>query len=90
MKPGTTNKAEGAIHVVKDAVKETVGHITNDVDLESEGQAEKIVGKVQKTNRAIESSSGKTATAAPCPVTRSRTIGPAGYANKRLTRYHPT
>jgi uncharacterized protein YjbJ (UPF0337 family) len=54
MKPSTEDKTEGTIHAVKGSIKETVGHITNDADLETEGQAEKITGKVQKKIGQIE------------------------------------
>jgi len=33
---------------VKGKVKEKLGRVTNNVDLEAEGQVEKIVGKVQR------------------------------------------
>jgi len=48
MKPSTKDKAQGTFHEVKGKIKETVGRATNNPDLEVEGQAEKIGGKVQK------------------------------------------
>jgi uncharacterized protein YjbJ (UPF0337 family) len=54
MKSSTEDKAKGTLHVVKGAVKETVGHITNDADLEAEGQDEKVIGKVQKKIGQLE------------------------------------
>ena len=48
MKPSTKDKAQGTFHEVKGKVKEKVGRVTNNPDLEAEGQVEKIVGKVQK------------------------------------------
>ena len=47
MKPGTKDEVAGKIHEVKGAVKEKVGKLTNDPDLEAEGTLEKVAGKVQ-------------------------------------------
>jgi uncharacterized protein YjbJ (UPF0337 family) len=47
MKPSTEDKAEGKIHEVKGKIKEEVGKVTNDPDLEVSGNAEKNTGKVQ-------------------------------------------
>jgi len=47
MKDSIKDKVEGKAHEVKGAIKEMVGKATNNPDLESEGQAEKIGGKVQ-------------------------------------------
>jgi uncharacterized protein YjbJ (UPF0337 family) len=54
MKDSTKDKVQGKAHEVKGAVKEKVGKATNNPDLESEGQAEKIGGKVQKKVGDIE------------------------------------
>jgi len=43
---------------VKGKIKEKVGQLTNDPDLEGEGTAEKIAGKVQKKIGQVEKSSG--------------------------------
>ena len=48
MKPSTENEIAGKVHEVKGAIKEKVGQMTNDPDLEDEGTGEKIGGKVQK------------------------------------------
>jgi uncharacterized protein YjbJ (UPF0337 family) len=48
MKPSNQNKLEGKIHEVKGAIKQKVGQLTNNPDLEGEGLGEKIAGKVQK------------------------------------------
>jgi uncharacterized protein YjbJ (UPF0337 family) len=48
MKPNTRDEVAGKIHEVKGAVKEKVGKLTNNPDLEAEGTVEKVVGKVQK------------------------------------------
>ena len=54
MKPSTQDRTEGKIHEVKGSIKETVGKATNNPDLEDEGQAEKVVGKIQKKVGDIE------------------------------------
>jgi uncharacterized protein YjbJ (UPF0337 family) len=54
MKDSIKNKAEGTLHEAKGAVKEAVGHGLNRPDLEAEGQAEKVAGKVQKKVGDIE------------------------------------
>jgi uncharacterized protein YjbJ (UPF0337 family) len=54
MKDSTKDKVEGKAHEVKGAVKEKIGHATNDPDLEAEGKGEKLGGKVQKKVGDIE------------------------------------
>jgi uncharacterized protein YjbJ (UPF0337 family) len=54
MKPSTKDELEGKLHEAKGKVKETVGHLTNDSELEAKGQGEKIAGKVQKKVGQIE------------------------------------
>ena len=53
MKPGTDEIA-GKIHEVKGKIKEKVGQLTNNPDLEGEGIGEKIGGKVQKKIGQLE------------------------------------
>ncbi len=48
------DKAEGTAHEVKGAVKEGIGRVTNNPDLEAEGQAEKVGGKVQNKVGDVE------------------------------------
>jgi uncharacterized protein YjbJ (UPF0337 family) len=48
MKSSTTDKVEGAVHEAKVKDKEKVGQVTNDPDLEAEGQSENLSGKIQK------------------------------------------
>jgi uncharacterized protein YjbJ (UPF0337 family) len=48
MKESIKDKIEGKAHELKGAIKETVGHVIDNPDLETEGQAEKIAGKVQQ------------------------------------------
>ena len=54
MKDSIKDKVEGAAHELKGAVKEKLGHATNNPDLEDEGTIEKIGGKVQKKIGDIE------------------------------------
>jgi uncharacterized protein YjbJ (UPF0337 family) len=54
MKDSTKDKIEGKTHEVKGAIKEKLGRATNNPDLETEGTAEKIGGKVQKKVGDIE------------------------------------
>ncbi len=44
----THDHVEGAVHQVKGAVKEKIGQLTNNPDLEAEGTAEKFSGKVEQ------------------------------------------
>jgi uncharacterized protein YjbJ (UPF0337 family) len=54
MKDSTKDKVEGTAHEVKGTVKEKIGHATNNPDLEDEGSAEKVGGKIQKKVGDIE------------------------------------
>ena len=54
MKESTKDKVSGAGHELKGAAKELAGKVTNDPDLETEGQAEKLAGKVQKKVGQVE------------------------------------
>jgi uncharacterized protein YjbJ (UPF0337 family) len=54
MDSSTKDKLEGNFHELKGKVKEKVGHVTNDPNLESEGQGEKLAGKVQKKTANVE------------------------------------
>jgi uncharacterized protein YjbJ (UPF0337 family) len=63
MKPSTEDEIAGKVHEVKGKIKEKVGQLTNDSDLEAEGIGEKISGKVQKkvgqVEKVIEKPSGR-------------------------------
>jgi uncharacterized protein YjbJ (UPF0337 family) len=59
MKDSTKDQAAGKAHEVKGAVKEKVGKVTNDPQLESEGQDEKVGGKIQKKVGQIEKVAGR-------------------------------
>jgi len=48
MKDSTKDKLEGAAHELTGTLKEKLGHLTNNPDLQDEGTGEKIGGKIQK------------------------------------------
>ena len=54
MKPSTNDQIAGQAHELKGKVKETIGKVVGNPDLEAEGQAEKIGGKVQKKVGQVE------------------------------------
>lgn len=47
MKPSSKAKVTGKIHEVKGAVKEKMGKLTKDPNLEAEGKVERVGGTVQ-------------------------------------------
>jgi uncharacterized protein YjbJ (UPF0337 family) len=59
MKPSTKDTAKGNLHDLKGTIKEKAGKLLNDPDLEAEGQAEKIGGKIQKKVGQVEKVLGK-------------------------------
>jgi uncharacterized protein YjbJ (UPF0337 family) len=54
MENSTKDQVEGKFHEVKGQVKEKVAQVTNDPNLKSEGQGERLAGKVQKKVGEIE------------------------------------
>ena len=48
MKSGKKDQTEGTFHEVKGKVKEKIGQVIDDPDLEAEGKSENLEGKVQK------------------------------------------
>jgi len=54
MKQSSRDKIQGSGHQAKGAVKEKVGRMTNNPDLQDRGQTEKIAGKIQKKVGDIE------------------------------------
>jgi uncharacterized protein YjbJ (UPF0337 family) len=54
IKPSTEDQIAGKVHELKGIIKEKVGELTNDPDLEGEGIAEKIGGKIQKKVGQVE------------------------------------
>lgn len=59
MKPSTENEIAGKVHEEKGKIKEKVGQLTNDPDLEAEGIGEKIGGVVQKKIGQVKKVLGK-------------------------------
>ena len=59
MAESTKDKIKGMAHEVKGAIKEKIGHATNNPDREAEGTAEKIAGKVQKKAGDVEKVFGR-------------------------------
>ena len=59
MKPSTKDNAEGKMHQVKGKIKETVGNIVGNRDLEAEGKVENLDGKVQEKLGQVEKVIGK-------------------------------
>ena len=59
IKQSTQDRAAGNLHIVTGKMKETVGHITQDTELESEGTAEKVAGKIQNIIGKIEKTVGQ-------------------------------
>jgi uncharacterized protein YjbJ (UPF0337 family) len=54
MKQSTKDKVQGKIHETKGAVKEKIGHATNNPNLEAEGTDEKVGGTIQKKVGQVE------------------------------------
>ena len=54
MNTSRRDQIEGALHEVKGKVKETAGQVLSNPDLETEGQAENLGGKIQKKVGQIE------------------------------------
>lgn len=54
MNPSTNDQIEGKFHEVKGKIKQTAGQVANNPDLETEGQAEKLGGKIQKKVGQVE------------------------------------
>jgi len=59
MKPSTDDQTTGKIHEVKGTIKEKVGELTRNPDLEADGRAEKNGGKVQNWVGKVEKAVGE-------------------------------
>jgi uncharacterized protein YjbJ (UPF0337 family) len=59
MKTSTQDRVESQLHKAKGQVKETVGKLTNNPHLESEGIIEKAEGKTQEKVGQIKKVAGK-------------------------------
>jgi uncharacterized protein YjbJ (UPF0337 family) len=54
MNPSTKDEMKGKFHEVRGKIKEKVGQITRNPELENEGNAEHIAGKVEEKTGQIE------------------------------------
>ena len=54
MKSSTQDKAEGAMHQVKGKIKETVGRVINNPEMEIEGKVENLDGKIQEKKGQVK------------------------------------
>ena len=54
MKPSTQDEIAGNVHEVKGKIKEQVGRVTNNPNLEGEGIGENLAGQVQKKIGQVE------------------------------------
>jgi uncharacterized protein YjbJ (UPF0337 family) len=54
MKPSTDDKTTGKIHEVKGTIKEKIGQVTGNEEMEADGEAEKNAGKVQNWIGKVE------------------------------------
>ena len=54
MNAGTKDEIAGKVHEVKGDIREKVGQVTNDPNLEAEGVGENVAGKVQKKIGQVE------------------------------------
>ncbi|MCK9420001.1 MAG: CsbD family protein [Nitrospirae bacterium] len=59
MKSGTQDQAEGVFHKVKGKLKELVGKLGMNSEMEAEGKDEKIGGKVQEKIGQVKKVFGK-------------------------------
>ena len=59
MKPSTKDQTKGKFHKVKGKIKEIAGKISMDHDLEAEGKAENVDGKIQEKIAEIKAVVGK-------------------------------
>jgi uncharacterized protein YjbJ (UPF0337 family) len=58
MSDSMKDKVEGAVHDAKGTLKEKIGQVTNNPDMEDKGTAEKIGDKVQKKVGDVEKDVG--------------------------------
>ena len=54
MKDSTKDQVQGKVHEAKGTIKEQAGKLTNNPNLQAEGQDEKLGGKIQKKVGQIE------------------------------------
>jgi len=54
MKPSTKDQIEGTLHELKGEAKQKLGQVTDNPDLEAEGEIEKLAGTIQKKVGQVE------------------------------------
>lgn len=54
MDESTKDQLQGKAHELKGALKEAAGKVTNQPDLEADGQTEKVAGTIQKKIGQVE------------------------------------
>ncbi len=59
MKPSTEDETTGKLHEVKGTIKETIGKVVANPDLEADGNAEKNAGKAQNWAGKVENLVGE-------------------------------
>ena len=59
MKPSTDDKTTGKLHEVKKTIKQEVGELTGNPDLEADGRAEENAGKVKNWVGKVEKAVGE-------------------------------
>ena len=59
MKPSTEDKTTGKLHEAKGTIKEKVGELINNPDVEAEGRAEKNAGKAENWIGKVENLVGE-------------------------------
>ncbi|HEX9165537.1 MAG TPA: CsbD family protein [Gemmatimonadales bacterium] len=59
MKASTRNQTKGILRRMKGGLKEGVGDLIDDPELEAEGKVEKVAGKVQEEFGKVEKHLGK-------------------------------
>ena len=59
MKTSTQDQVEGKLHKVKGGIKDIIGKLTNDHELEAEGSIEKLEGEAQEKVGQIKKTFGK-------------------------------
>ncbi len=59
MKTSTQDQVEGKLHKVKGGIKDIIGKLTKDQELEADGSIEKIEGEAQEKVGKIKKAFGK-------------------------------
>ena len=59
MKASAKDQARGSVHVIKGALKQRIGRLTNNPLLEAKGRGEKLAGKVQRKMGQVKKVLGK-------------------------------